>query len=189
MWDLAPHDISIFLHLLGATPTMVSAQQFNLIGDRHEDIAMVTMAFPGGAVGHVHVSRLDPRKVRELTIVGDKKMAVYDDTNAEMPIRIYDKGVERHEQDMVDALMHADFARHNLDVRSGDVIAPKVVGREPLRVEMEDFADCILEGRTPVSSGRVGRDVVAVLEAADRSSVLGGEPMTPGEVADERLAA
>jgi predicted dehydrogenase len=189
MWDLAPHDVSIFLHLLGATPTMVSAQQFSLIEDRHEDIAMVTMVFPGGAVGHVHVSRLDPRKVRELTIVGDRKMAVYDDTDPEMPVRIYDKGIERHAEDPLDVLHHADFARHNLELRSGDVLAPKVVGREPLRVEIEDFVTCIREGGTPVSSGRMGRDVVAVLEAAHRSSVLGGEPMTPGEDARARTAA
>ncbi|MCW3004575.1 MAG: oxidoreductase domain protein [Conexibacter sp.] len=189
MWDLAPHDVSIFLHLLGATPAMVSAQQFSLIDDRHEDIAMVTMTFPGGAVGHLHVSRLDPRKVRELTIVGSRKMAVYDDTNPEMPVRVYDSGVERHDDGLADSLMHADFARHNLELRSGDITAPRVVGREPLRVEIEDFAACCASGATPVSSAQVGRDVVAVLEAADRSSVLGGEPMTPAEVADARAAA
>jgi predicted dehydrogenase len=192
MWDLAPHDISIFLHLLGGTPTMVSAQQFSLIEDRQEDIGMVTMVFPGGTVGHVHVSRLDPRKVRELTIVGSRKKAVYDDTNPEMPVRIYDKGVDRRDEDPLEAIIHADFARHNLELRSGDVVAPHVVGREPLRLEVEDFAASIREGRVPVSSGRVGRDVVAVLEAADRSSVLGGEPMAPAqpeEDADARAAA
>ncbi len=192
MWDLAPHDVSIFLYLLGATPTMVSAQQFSLIEDRQEDIGMVTMAFPGGAVGHVHVSRLDPRKVREFTIVGDRKMAVYDDTDPEMPVRIYDKGVERTDEDPLEAIIHADFARHNLELRSGDIVVPQVVGREPLRVEIEDFADSIVEGRQPLSSGRLGRNVVAVLEAAERSSVLGGEPMAPvqpEEDPDARAAA
>ena len=174
MWDLAPHDIAILLHLFGGFPDAVSAQQFSLLGERREDIAMITMNFRSGPVGHVQVSRLDPRKVRELTIVGDRKMAVYDDTDAEMPIRIYDKGIaERPSAD----LHHADFARHNLEVRSGDIVAPIVGGREPLLLEIEYFVRAIVEGQDPVSSAQVGREVVAVLEAAERSAELGGEPV------------
>lgn len=177
MWDLAPHDVSILVHLLGAAPTSVSAQQFSLLGDRHEDVGMLSMRFADDAIGHVHVSRLDPRKVRELTVVGDRKMAVYDDTDAEMPIRIYDKGVDPTEP-TVDALMSgSDFAQHRLELRTGDVLAPKVTGREPLRVEIEDFLDCIRTGREPVSNARVARNVVAVLEAAERSSRMGGTPV------------
>jgi predicted dehydrogenase len=188
MWDLAPHDISILLHLFGGLPDAVSAQQFSLLGERREDIAMITMNFRSGPVGHVQVSRLDPRKVRELTIVGDRKMAVYDDTNGEMPIRIYDKGVAVHGDDSRD-LHHADFARHNLDVRSGDIVAPLVGGREPLRVEIEDFAHAVATGEQPVSSAHVGRDVVAVLEAAEHSAQLGGEPVFSFEQGEERRSA
>jgi predicted dehydrogenase len=193
MWDLAPHDISIFLYLLGSTPTMVSSQQFSLIGERREDIAMLTLTFPGGAVGHAHVSRLDPRKVRELTIVGDRKMVVYDDTNPEMPIRIYDRGVDRAALTVAGDL-DEDFGHHNLQLRTGDMLAPNVVGREPLRVEIEDFVTSVAEGRRPVSDGALGRDVVAVLEAAERSSILGGQPAVPGALTDQedhgdRLAA
>jgi predicted dehydrogenase len=190
MWDLAPHDISILLTLLGDQPSFVSAQQFSLIDEAHEDIAMLTMAFASGPVGHVQVSRLDPRKVRELTIVGSKKMVVYDDTDGEMPVRIYDKGVADR-PDLEQDLHHGSYARHNCEVRSGDMVAPTVVGREPLRVEIEDFIDSIVQGREPVSGGQVGRDVVAVLEAAERSAALGGEPMTLNPIASDvrRLAA
>lgn len=175
MWDLAPHDVSVLLTMLGGLPSFVSAQQFSLIEEAHEDIAMLTMAFASGPVGHVQVSRLDPRKVRTLTIVGSEKMVVYDDTDGEMPVRIYDKGVAQAPD--VD-LHHGSFAQHNAEVRSGDMVAPTVIGREPLRVEIEDFIGSIAEGRQPISSGQVGRDVVAVLAAAERSAALGGEPMT-----------
>jgi predicted dehydrogenase len=115
-------------------------------------------------------------------------MAVYDDTDPEMPVRVYDKGVLRPEDG--EALMEdAAFARHNLELRAGDMIAPKVVGREPLRLEIEDFVRCIREGGTPVSDGHAGRDVVAVLEAADKSSMLGGQPMVPAREHDARTAA
>lgn len=178
MWDLAPHDVSIFLYLLGTLPRMVSAQQFSLIDERHEDIATMTMVFPDGAVGYSHVSRLDPRKVRELTIVGDRKMVVYDDTDPEMPVRVYDRGVEREMMAGAGPL-DPGFGLHKLSVRSGDVYAPNIVGSEPLRAEIDDFAAAIEGRREPRSCGRFGRDVVAVLEAAERSSVLGGQPAVP----------
>lgn len=180
MWDLAPHDISIFLHLFGVLPRMVTAQQFSLLGARREDIAMVTMAFPSGAVGHVHVSRLDPRKVRELTIVGDRKMVVYDDTDPELPVRIYDRGVDR-ELLSSSGPLDPGFGFHKLSLRTGDVYAPNVSGSEPLRAEIDDFVGAVRGQRRPLSDGRIGRDVVAVLEAADRSSVIGGEPMALSE--------
>lgn len=178
MWDLAPHDVSIFLHLLGGVPKMVTAQQFSLIDAEREDIAMVTMVFPSGAVGHVHVSRLDPRKVRELTIVGDRKMAVYDDTDPETPVRIYDRGIDRPACGL-DGPFDTGFGQHKLTVRTGDMYAPNIAGSEPLRAEIEDFAAAVRERRAPRSDGRGGRDVVAVLEAADRSSLMGGQPMIP----------
>ena len=137
-----------------------------------------TMVFPNGAVGHINVSRLDPRKVRELTIVGDRKMAVYDDTDPEMPVRIYDRGVDRDLPTTAGALDEG-FGLHQLSLRTGDVHAPQIAGREPLRVEIEDFVTAVVTGAVPRSSGIVGRDVVAVLEAAERSSALGGEPASP----------
>ena len=188
MWDLAPHDVSILLYLLDATPQMVSAHQHGLLDEPQADIAMMHMVFPGGAVGHLHVSRLDPRKVRSLTVVGDRKMAVYDDTDPETPVRVYDKGVSR--QEGIDSLLgDPGFGQHNLELRAGDMVAPKVAGREPLRVEIEHFAECIREGKRPLSDGRNGRDVVAVLDAAERSSLQGGLPTTLEKKADARTAA
>ena len=93
LWNFGPHDISILLYLLDAMPVRVSARQFRVLNRRLEDVAFLVLEFPGGVVGHIHESWLDPRKVRELTVVGDHKMVVYDDTDVESPLRIYDKGV------------------------------------------------------------------------------------------------
>jgi predicted dehydrogenase len=181
MWDLAPHDLSILLHVLGLAPVMVSAQQFSLIGEPVEDVAMVNMTFPGGAVGHVHVSRLDPRKVRQLVVVGDSKMAVYDDLDPDMPLKVYDKGVISADSGPQALLADAGFARHHLELRTGDVVAPKVTGREPLREEIEHFAHCIATDEAPLTGAPSGRAVVAVLEAAQASSALGGQPVVVSE--------
>lgn len=184
MWDLAPHDVSIMLHLLDDLPVMVTAQQHALLDQPQEDVAFLSMMFSGGVVGHVHTSRLDPRKVRQLTVVGDRRMAVYDDTDFEAPLKVYDKGVDRDETPLQAALADAGFGHHRLEVRTGDMIAPKITMREPLRVEIDHFADCCLTGRIPDSDGRNGRDVVAVLEAAHQSSVLGGVPTPVRKEAD-----
>jgi predicted dehydrogenase len=134
------------------------------------------MVFPGGAVGHIHVSRLDPRKVRQLVVVGEFKMAVYDDLDAEMPLKVYDKGVISAERGAQALLSDTGFARHHFELRSGDVVAPKVAGGEPLRVEIEHFAACVATGERPLTDARSGRAVVAVLEAAQISSEMGGQP-------------
>jgi predicted dehydrogenase len=185
MWDLAPHDVSIVLYLIGDLPLMVSAQQYALLDEPQEDIAFLSMIFRGGVVGHLHASRLDPRKVRQLTVVGDRKMAVYDDTDAELPLRVYDKGI-----DVGDELPDAGFGAHRLDVRTGDMVAPKIAMREPLRLEIEHFVEAAREGFRPLTDGRNGRDVVAVLEAAQSSSALGGVPtQVRRDSRDQRAAA
>jgi predicted dehydrogenase len=122
----------------------------------------------------VHESWLDPRKIRELTIVGDRKMAVYDDTDVETPLRIYDKGIAIADVD-VDAVPsdEAGFGEFKLETRSGDMLAPRVVSPEPLRVEIEHFVGCIAADEQPETDVRHGRDVVAILEAADRSARSG----------------
>jgi predicted dehydrogenase len=176
MWDLAPHDISILHYVLDCEPVMVSAQQYSLIGQPVEDIAMVNMVFPGGAVGHIHVSRLDPRKVRQLVVVGELKMAVYDDLDAEMPVRVYDKGVISAERGARALMSDTGFAHHHFELRSGDVVAPKVAGGEPLRAEIDHFAHCARAGEEPLTDAASARAVVAVLEAAELSSGMGGQP-------------
>ena len=172
LWNFGPHDISILLYLLDRAPTRVSARQFSLLDRELEDVAFLVLEFPDGIVAHIHESWLDPRKIRELTIVGDGKMAVYDDTDVETPLRIYDKGVAPPELELM-AGNESGFGEFKLQTRSGDMLAPRVVSPEPLRVEIEHFVGCIATGERPETDVRHGRDVVAILEAADRSAASG----------------
>ena len=173
LWNFGPHDVSILLYLLDAAPLRVSARQFHLL-DRHlEDVAFVVLEFPEGVVGHIHESWLDPRKVRQFIVVGDEKMAVYDDTDVESPLKIYDKGVR--EQPLSRAPdMRDDFASFKLQVRAGDVLAPRVESSEPLRTEIEHFAECVATGERPQTDGLHGTQVVSILEGAERSAAEGG---------------
>jgi predicted dehydrogenase len=181
LWNFGPHDVSILLYLLGEMPTRVSARQFALLNRKLEDVAFLVLEFPSGVVGHIHDSWLDPRKVRQFTVVGTSKMAVYDDTDFETPLRIYDKGVvptfgsgETVDVAEIRNDMHQGFGEFKLEVRAGDVLAPRVNGREPLGVEIEHFVECIRTGKTPLTDGRHGSQVVSILEAADRSAAGGG---------------
>jgi predicted dehydrogenase len=164
MWDLAPHDLSILRYLLGAAPERVSSRQFPLVGSEAEDVSFLVLEYPGGVVAHVHDSRLDPRKVRQLTVVGDQMMAVYDDMDAETPLRLYDKGVDRAPN------LGEGFGEFRYHVRAGDMRAPKIEPREPLREEIEHFARCCADRTQPLTDGRNGREIVATLEAAERSA-------------------
>lgn len=181
LWNFGPHDVSILLFLLDELPETVSARQFAVLDRRLEDIAFLVLEFPSGVVGHIQNSWLDPRKVRQFTVVGDRKMAVYDDTDVETPLRIYDKCVMRMPSEPPPVPAAADlqpdaqgFGEFKLEVRAGDMLAPKIDAHEPLRVEVEHFIECVARGRPPLTDGSHGRDVVAVLEAADHSSATGG---------------
>lgn len=178
-WNFGPHDVAILLHLLGEVPVSVSARQFNLLDRRLQDVAFVVLEFPSGVVGHIHTSWLDPRKVRQMTVVGRDKMAVYDDMDTESPLRIYDKGVTQFSDTIdVDALAapagRESFGEFKLRVRAGGMVAPRVEPREPLRTEIEHFLDCVRTGGRPLTDGRHGLDVVRVLEAAERSAAENG---------------
>jgi predicted dehydrogenase len=167
LWDLAPHDLSILLHLLDHVPVSVSAQGADCIFDGVYDIAYLHLVFPENIIAHVHVSWLDPCKVRRITVVGSRKMAVYDDVETLEKIKIYDKGVE--------ALPYTDtFGDFQCSYRYGDVVIPYIRFVEPLRLECEHFVDCILSHTEPRSCGRVGLNVVKVLETAERSLKNGG---------------
>ncbi|HEX8854553.1 MAG TPA: Gfo/Idh/MocA family oxidoreductase [Thermoleophilaceae bacterium] len=182
LWNFGPHDISILLYLLDDVPTRVSARQFSLLNRKLEDVAFLVLEFSNGVVGHIHDSWLDPRKVREFTVVGQSKMAVYDDTDVESPLRVYDKGVVpmpfgEDETRRFSSLVQSEsdgYGEFKLEVRAGDMLAPRVNGREPLRVEIEHFADCAASGTTPLTDGVHGGKVVRILEAADRSAREGG---------------
>jgi predicted dehydrogenase len=172
LWNFGPHDVSILLFLLDRMPTRVSARQYSLLNRELEDVVFLVLEFPDEIVAHVHESWLDPRKIRELTIVGDGKMAVYDDTDVETPLRIYDKGITLPEIEMMGS-SESGFGEFKLQTRSGDMLAPRVMSPEPLRVEIEHFVGCIATGEQPETDVHHGRDVVAILEAAERSARTG----------------
>lgn len=166
-WSLAPHDISVVLDLLGEVPNSVSASGAAYLREGVEDVVFATLHFPSGKMANIHVSWLDPHKVRRLTVVGTKKMLVFDDMEATEKIWIYDKGVAPK-----DALAYGE----DLTLRFGDIIAPYVKMTEPLAAEMNHFLDCCVTGSRPRSDGGDGLAVVHVLEAADASIAAGGAP-------------
>lgn len=167
LWDLAPHDLSILLYVLQRDPVAVSARGTASVTPGIHDVAYVELRFPDNILAHVHLSWLDPCKVRRVTIVGSKKMVVCNDLQEAEKIRIYDKGVHRpYETD--------EFQDFHLAYRYGGISIPHIPFREPLRVQCEHFTECIRTGGQPQSDGRVGLKVVRVLEQADKSLQNGG---------------
>jgi predicted dehydrogenase len=171
MWNFAPHDLSILCHWLDAEPSMVTASGHAYIQPGIEDVVFLNLDFPGDVGAHVHISWLDPLKVRRMTVVGSEKMVVYDDVSADAKIMLYDKGVTRRLNDGSRASLgsYRTFGEFQLLLRAGDVVIPKVEFSEPLKAECQHFVDCIVSGETPRSDGRQGLQVVRALEAADRS--------------------
>jgi predicted dehydrogenase len=167
LWDLAPHDLSILRYILGRDPISIRAQgAANIFKDKY-DVVYLSLWFPDDILAHVHVSWLDPRKVRRFTVVGSQKMVVYDDVETLEKIRIYDKGVE--------APPYTDtFGDFQCSYRYGDVVIPNIHLVEPLRLECQHFLDCIADCTQPQSSGRVGLEVVKTLEKAEKSLQNGG---------------
>ncbi len=167
IWDLAPHDISILLYLLGKLPEGVSAHGTECVFKGIHDVAYINMHFPDNIMAHVHVSWLDPCKVRRVTVVGSKKMAVYNDIESLEKIKIYDKGVS--------APSYSDnFGEFQFSYRYGDILIPNIRFTEPLKLECQHFLECITTHTKPCSCGEVGLNVVKVLEAAQRSLVNSG---------------
>ena len=162
LWDLAPHDISILLYLLGDNPISVSAQGMRCVFDGIFDVARLNLMFPKEIPAYIHVSWLDPCKVRRVTVVGSKKMIVYNDVENEQKLKIYDKGVE--------APAYTDgFGEFQCNYRSGDIVIPNLRIIEPLRQECQHFLDCINTHTQPCSCGEDGLRVVKILEAAEHS--------------------
>lgn len=167
IWDLAPHDISILLYILESDPISVCAQGLDSLFKGVHDIAYLHMIFPGNILANVHVSWLDPCKVRRITIVGSRKMVVFDDVEPLEKIKIYDKGVE------VPPYTNT-YNEFQLSYRHGDVVIPFVPFAEPLRVECTHFIESVVNRTTPQSDGIQGLKVVKVIEAATRSLENGG---------------
>lgn len=162
MWDLAPHDLSILSYVLGQHPRRVAAHGGSYVRGHVHDVVYMTLEYPDGLLAHLHVSWLNPSKVRRFTLVGDKQMAVYDDVEATEKVRVFNRGV--------DSPAHTStFGEFQLSYRYGDIVSPHIQWSEPLALECRHFAECIMEGQTPRSNAREGLRVVHILEAADKS--------------------
>jgi predicted dehydrogenase len=167
--SLSPHDLSVALHLLDRQPVGVSAQGQSYLQPGIADVAFATVYFEDGKLAHVHTSWLDPHKIRKVTVVGSRRMAVIDDVENIEKVRLYDKGVDIKPGEG----RYASYAEA-MTVRSGDIHIPKIDMQEPLRLECAHFIDCIRTGRAPRSDGRNGLAVVQILEAAQESLKLNG---------------
>ncbi len=179
VWDLAPHDISIILYLLSQDPVAVNCQGKAHIRAGIEDVTNLSLDFGNGAIALVQSSWLDPNKIRRMTIVGSKRMIVYDDNEPLEKIKIYDKRVE--------APPHYDtYAEFHYSYHYGDMRAPYVKQVEPLKVQCDHFLDCIRSGTVPETGGMEGLRVVEILEAASRSLQAGGGRVELDEFSTER---
>jgi predicted dehydrogenase len=163
LWDLGPHDVSISLYWLGEEPEWVQCIGACYVQPEIEDVVFVTMGFPSGALAHAHLSWLAPSKLRTMTVIGSKKMAVYDDVQSVERVKVYDFGVES---------LDGDELRRSY--RAGDIHSPRVPITEALQLEMLHFIDCVRGGKKPRSDGEAGLRVVRVLEAGMRSLRSGG---------------
>jgi predicted dehydrogenase len=162
VWDLAPHDISIILYVLQEYPVSVNCQGKAHFKQDLEDVATTTLNFDNGLIAFIHNSWLDPKKIRKTTIVGTRKMLVYDDLKTQEKIKIYDKGLEIPPY-------YDTFAEFHFSYRSGDMYSPQIEEYEPLRKQCDTFVECIRKEVNPHSDGNNGLRVVAILEAASRS--------------------
>jgi predicted dehydrogenase len=169
VFDLATHDIAIFNFILGSQPKTVSAVGGRFLQEKVEDVAFISLCYPNNILGHIQVSWLDPKKLREIVVVGDRKMVIWDELAPAGPITIYDKGVDRPQD-------YADFGQFQLLMREGDITIPKIRAEEPLKVQNRFFLKCLSDGRLPMNDGPFAVEVVKVLEAIEKSLKNGGAP-------------
>jgi predicted dehydrogenase len=171
-WDLGPHDFSILRYWLGEAPRYASALSRGCVMPDIPDVAFINLEYDAGTVAHVELSWLAPSKLRRTTIVGSRKMIVYDDTSTE-PVRVFDSGAIVPNPET--------FGEYRLTYRTGDIVSPRVEAAEPLYLELEDFCAAILEGTEPRSSAQIGLEVVQVIEAVHASLARGGDrvPVNP----------
>jgi predicted dehydrogenase len=169
-WDLAPHDISIILHILGELPVTVNCQGNAHITPNIEDITNMSLSFPQKRFVTIQSSWLEPRKVREMTVVGTKRMIVYDDLRTNEQIRVYDARVERPPH-------YNSFAEFQYSYHYGDSYIPHIKQEEPLKLACQHFLDCIETDSQPLTGGRQGLELIRILEAASASLKLNGAPV------------
>lgn len=177
LWDLAPHDLSILFFLLGQEAVSVSAIGQSFLRPNCEDVSFVHLTFESGAIAAVHVSWLDPYKVRRVTVVGDRKMLVFDDVAVDEKLKVYDRGASY--ESVSEEARSAEFGGFKALIRDGEIRSPRVPAREPLKDQVAHFAHCCFTGERPDSDGLAGRRVVAALEAASESLRFRGATMDP----------
>jgi predicted dehydrogenase len=176
IWDLAPHDISIVSYVLDEMPSCATVWAHSHISRQHADVAYLRLDFPRSQTrAYVHVSWLTPNKVRQVTVVGEQKMAVYDDLSDNERIRIYDIGVDVHDID-------DPAGAHALPVsyRTGDIVSPYIPFQEPLLLQDQHFVECIRTGSRSMTPGERGLEVVRVLAATDQLADVAGEDVVAG---------
>jgi predicted dehydrogenase len=170
LWSLTPHDISVAMYLLGKKPHKVQATGRSYIRKGIQDVVFVTLDFNNDIIAHIHASWLDPHKMRKFTVVGSKKMAVFDDMESAEKIRIYDKGFDWQK--------NSGTYETFLTLREGDIHIPRIDMVEPLKLECQHFIDCIHNNHQPLSNGENGLDVLRVLDAAQKSLEKNGKAIT-----------
>jgi predicted dehydrogenase len=170
--DLAPHDLSILLYWLDRPITHIAAAGQSIFRDGVPETAFMTVQFAGGATANVQISWLAPRKMRQMVVVGSKRMVSYEDTSGDESVRIYDRGLD---VSMTEA--PATFGEYRLTYRTGDIVTPRIEAAEPLGLELADFAAAIKTGVEPKSNARLGLEIVRALEAAHSSMERAGTPI------------
>jgi len=164
LWDLAVHDISIATFILGSLPLSISAKAEPYIHENVEDLVFLTMTFPGNVLYSIHASWLAPIKTRKLTVVGSKKMIVFDDVNKDESVKVFERRIEL--QSLNTTPLYSD---HQLVVRMGDVSIPQIEHSEPLKNQLQHFIDCIVNDKVPLTSGKSSLTSIRIMEAADES--------------------
>ncbi len=168
LWSLGPHDISVMLWLVGERPSEVSATGESYLQPGVEDVVFGRIKFPSGIIGHLHLSWLDPHKMRKMTVIGSERMVVFDDMETERKVTVYDKG----------PIPRTETYGEYIQVRSGDIHIPKIPATEPLRLVCERFVSAVADRAPTPSDGAAGAVVVEVLEAMSESLADSGRPVT-----------
>jgi predicted dehydrogenase len=174
LWNLGPHDISIINHWMGDVPKEVNAWGFSFLNKEKgiSDVVFAKMVYNNGVSAHIHLSWLDPLKIRRIVVVGTKKMLVYNDTDNERPIEIFDKCA------LKEYIAPSDYVKFKYALRSGDIAVPRIETAEPLNVEISHFRDCILKHKKPLTDGYHALKVIATLEAMTESLMNDGKSVT-----------
>ncbi|MCX7767302.1 MAG: Gfo/Idh/MocA family oxidoreductase, partial [Candidatus Sumerlaeia bacterium] len=177
LWNLAPHDFSILLYLVEKMPEWIIAIGARFLQHKFEDVVFVTLGFPGGMVANLQLNWLNPIKVRQMIVVGSKKMLIYDDVNPEAKITLYDRSIKIEQLETPSA--SATFSEFQAKVRQGDFEIPNIEFEEPLKLELEHFLHCLETGAPPLTDSRHALQVLQLLESASLSLTTGEKTYIP----------